>query len=421
MAQEGGRALPLALALPLMGTEKHRNDVLVPRLASGGQLGPDDPVFRRTSSEVIEVWGDVEIPIPYVVMADDPPRPVLRTYLWKAKAGNALYEWLRDATEAEQLCIGTRFEFFLPYGFVIEGSQVKVRVLKHYDDLELLWRQIEEHILRGYLGKKLDLHGRKILVPGRIETMRLTLDTVMAARRSLQHNTGIEDPTRTKEARQMIEAADASIRSLRTLPVITARDALEAAMATNLDEQALNRVFRAEGALKAEELRCAVIVMHILMKAEKLSRMFTKIQSGVDAGYLKVAEIASEVWELLQVLMRCSNGDCSVYPKKAKKLLWEARGVWAYLIKVCPLNPWHKVIVSGRGRGITKAIQHLENVFRATSPSSAWLIIELRSAFVGLCETLGAMHKLVEGTGKQKGQITEAKAWARTVTKKIAV
>jgi len=118
--------------------------------------------------------------------------------------------------------------------------------------------------------------------------------------------------------------------------------------------------------------------------------------------------------------MRCSNGAKSMYPKKAERLLREARGVWAYLIKVCPFNPWHKAIDSGRGRGIVKAIQHLENIAMATSPSSAWLITELRSAFSGLCETLGAMHKLVEGTGKQKGQITEAKEWAKTVTRKIA-
>jgi len=411
MAQKE-RALPLPLAEELTSNRAYFDDI-VGMLARGIDMPPDSPVFRDSSGGIYEVWDDIEIVVPYVTMTQKGPK--LHAAIWVAEAGDALLPIMREATEAELLCLGTRRQYTVPHRFVSIGQEVLVRILAHHEDALSVWRQLARHIPATYLGRRYRIQNEPVIVPGRIDTIRLLLDLLTEAEKDLAKNIGNVDETRQQAVRDMAELAAVSLERRQTLPQVTARQALTEIEHDETSEGMLDCIFRARGALAAEELHHAAIVQAELDRATKLVKMLHRIQEGTDHAFIALGKLTREVFELFEAVMRDD-----ISPRTLQRVAGfgrRARNLHARFIRVCAFKPWREPVFSERGLGLRHAADVLSTP--NVKPVASVLVNELGTALRFLTNALSAYEKLVEGEGPEKGEITRIKRWYATATKGI--
>lgn len=407
------RALPLPLAEKYIGDSDYF-DAVVGNLARGWKFKPESRVFRLSSGGIYEVWDDIEIVVPYVTMTNKGPK--LHASVWTSEAGDALRPRLRDATEAELLCIGTRRELSVPHNFVSVGQRVMVRILEHHEDAMSVWRQLAKHIPANYLGRRYDIQKETVIIPGKIDSIRLMLDLLIEARQDLADRIGNVGEERRQSVKSMAEMVVTELERKQTFPQISARQALTELGVAESDEVMLDCIFKAEGALKAEELQAAVITEVELDRATTLVKMLHRIQDGTDHAFIALGKLCQDVFRLKEMLMRDAITVQEAF-YKIVKLGQRARNLYARFLRVCVFKPWHEPVSSERGLGLFHAANCLMRCSQGASKLDQ--LTTLNAALRFLSNALSAYEKLVEGEDPHKGEITNIKKWRASVVGKF--
>jgi len=327
-------------------------------------------LFWTSRSELLEVHQLVNIEVRWVEKKAGKLRP--RTQVWEARPGQVLFPNYRNANQAELYLIKTHPEMSAKaFGAVRIAGRMKVRIVTVYQDLPSAVRSVLRHIPRRLIGERKP-GTSEVIIPGEYQE----IGELVRILSHLTHQYALKTKLSLAESREILEQLEEVRQALSQAKVqekIKAAKILVGA-ARGDRQEIMVKIGQATLMLSRRQYNDLQITEAVLERAGIWLRTMRKIERGINLARDRISSM---------ILSREISGG-------------EMEGIFAYLKKVGPFDPYCSVILTPEVARLTKGPEYLAQG-------------EKKRAIRTLIEAAAKLEKLILGSIPTPSELRRAR------------